>query len=103
MQRSQLIRCVASTCCWAGPSGQKERDIFFFILKPVSNIVSNILNFGSNTQYNKSNATQTCFYILYNKFNLENKYYFSMFYEHKNTKLNHFNFISKVANFRVLH
>ena len=38
----------------------------------------------------------------YDKFYFNEKYYFSMFHEHKNTKLNHFSPISKVANFWVL-
>jgi hypothetical protein len=36
-------------------------------------------------------------------FNLLKSFIFLCFHEHKNTKLNHFNSISKRANFRVLH
>ena len=35
-------------------------------------------------------------------FNLMNFFYFPIFYEHKNSNLNHFNSISKETNFRVL-
>jgi len=35
-------------------------------------------------------------------FNLNEKYYFSIFHEHKHTKLNHFHLFQKGVNFRVL-
>jgi len=38
----------------------------------------------------------------YDKFYFDEKYHFSIFHEHKDTKLNHFSPISKVLNFWVL-
>jgi len=39
----------------------------------------------------------------YDNFYFKEKYYFSIFHEHKNTKLNHFHIFQKEINFRVLH
>jgi len=39
----------------------------------------------------------------YDKFYLNEKYYFSIFHEHKNTKLNRFSSIFQKTIFRVLH
>ena len=44
----------------------------------------------------------TCYYLMM-YFNLMKKNYFPIFHVHKNSNLNHFNSISKEANFRVLH
>jgi hypothetical protein len=38
----------------------------------------------------------------YDKFYFDEEYYFPIFHEHKNTKLNHFHLFQKGANFRVL-
>ena len=43
----------------------------------------------------------TCCYLMMN-FKLMKKNYFPIFHVHKNSNLNHFNSISKGANFRVL-
>ena len=45
----------------------------------------------------------TMLLLLMINFNIMKNILFLIFYEHKNSKLNQFNYISKVANFRVLH
>jgi hypothetical protein len=40
--------------------------------------------------------------LLMMNFNIMKNILFLIFYEHKNSKLNQFNYITKVANFRVL-
>ena len=76
-------------------------SLFSFTSKPFSNLFPKTIQ---TTQPNKSNAL-ACMHndvvTLMMNFNIIKNIFF-IFHEHKNSKLNQFNYISKVANVRLL-
>jgi hypothetical protein len=66
-------------------------NYFWTLVKPLSTI----------NRMQKHECTKMLLGPMMN-FNLNEKYYFSIFHEHKHTKLNHFHLFQKGVNFRVL-
>ena len=72
--------------------------LFFYFKANFKSILNSFRILDSTTHYNKSNAPACMHNNIakpYDKFYNNENYYFPMFHEHKNTKLNQFNYISK--------